>query len=252
MAEDRFDGQVVLVTGGANGIGAALCRELARRGAQLVVADVDEPAGEAVVAEVGGVFTMCDVADPAHSERAVAYAVERFGGLDVVHLNAGVTTGCGVGDDFDLARYRRAMSINLDGVVFGVHAAIPALRARGGGRIVATASLAGLVAVPGEPIYAANKHAVVGLVRSLGPALEPDGIRINALCPGFADTTIVDEIRPVLAEMGVPIIPVPEVVTAAMALLGSQGTGECWCVQAGRASEPFHFRGVPGPRPAGD
>jgi NAD(P)-dependent dehydrogenase (short-subunit alcohol dehydrogenase family) len=238
MAEDRFDGQVVLVTGGANGIGAALCRELARRGAQLVVADVDEPAGE--------------VADPAHSERAVAYAVERFGGLDVVHLNAGVTTGCGVGDDFDLARYRRAMSINLDGVVFGVHAAIPALRARGGGRIVATASLAGLVAVPGEPIYAANKHAVVGLVRSLGPALEPDGIRINALCPGFADTTIVDEIRPVLAEMGVPIIPVPEVVTAAMALLGSQGTGECWCVQAGRASEPFHFRGVPGPRPAGD
>ena len=106
-------------------------------------------------------------------------------------LNAGIATGTGLGEDFDLALYRRAMGANLDGVVFGINAVMPAMRARGGGSIVVTASLAGLAPVPMDPIYAANKHAVVGLVRSLGPALAGDGIRINAICPGFADTAII-------------------------------------------------------------
>ena len=85
------------------------------------------------------------------------------------------------------------MGVNLDGVVFGTHAALPALKARGGGAIVATSSLAGLIGVPLEPIYSANKHAVVGLARSLGPALIADGIRFNAVCPGFADTPLVED-----------------------------------------------------------
>ena len=118
----------------------------------------------------------------------VEHVVERFGGLDLVYLNAGIVSGCGIGEDFDAERYRRAMSVNLDGVVYGAHAALPALRARGGGAIVATASLAGLTAVPMDPFYAANKHAVVGLTRSLGPALAGDGIRFNAICPGYAET----------------------------------------------------------------
>src|SRR5207302_5439106 len=113
----------------------------------------------------------------------VDFAVRNCGGVDIAFLNAGVATGCGVGDDFDLADYRRAMGANLDGVVFGIHAVRPALLARGGGAIVATSSLAGLTAVPFEPLYAANKHAVVGLVRSLGPAMVEEGIRINAICP---------------------------------------------------------------------
>ena len=94
--------------------------------------------------------------------------------------------------------YRRAMGVNLDGVVFGVHAVLPALRARGGGAIVATASLAGLTAVPFDPIYAANKHGVVGLVRSLGFGLPDEGIRVNAVCPGFAESKIIDPIREAL------------------------------------------------------
>lgn len=244
----QLDGRVALVTGGANGIGAAVARRLAALGAAVVVADIDDGPGEILAAELDGVYVHCDVRRPEDHRAAVAVAGARFGGVDIVHLNAGVTTGCGVGDDFDLDRYRLAMAVNLDGVVFGVQAALPALRARGGGDIVATASLAGLVGVPMDPVYAANKHAVVGLVRSLGPALSADGIRVNALCPGFAETTMVDGIRELLASMAVPIIPVDEVVEAFVAILAARGSGECWPVQRGRASEPFVFRNVPGPR----
>src|SRR5690606_39661024 len=95
--------------------------------------------------------------EPAASEAAVATAVERFGGLDIAFLNAGIAGGGGVGDDFDLAAYRRAMGVNLDGVFFGVHAALPALRARGGGNIIATASMAALTATPFDPVYGANR-----------------------------------------------------------------------------------------------
>ena len=181
-------GKVALVTGGANGLGRAVVAVLAERGARVVVADLDAAAGERVAGEVGGAFVATDVADLESNRAAVAVCVERFGGLDLVHLNAGVASGCGVGDDFDLALYRRAMGANLDGVVFGTHAALPALRARGGGAIVATASLAGLTSVPYDPLYAANKHAVVGLARSLGLGLGDEGIRFNAVCPGFSDS----------------------------------------------------------------
>ena len=185
MTEHDFDGKVALVTGGSNGIGAGVAERLADLGARVVVADIDVEAGMATAERVGGAFIRCDVTDLAQSEAAVALAVETFGGLDIAHLNVGITTGCGLGDDFDVAAYRRAMSINLDGVVYGIHAALPALKARGGGAIIATSSLAGLVSVPLEPIYAANKHAVVGLVRSLGPALHGDHITVNALLPGI-------------------------------------------------------------------
>src|SRR3954452_23110835 len=99
------------------------------------------------------------------------------------------------------------MGINLDGVVYGTHAVLPALRARGGGAVVATASLAGLTAVPYDPLYAANKHAVVGLARSLGPALAPERIYFNAVCPGFAESAMIAPIRGALVESGLPIIP---------------------------------------------
>jgi NAD(P)-dependent dehydrogenase (short-subunit alcohol dehydrogenase family) len=174
-------------------------------------------------------------------------AAQRCGGLDIAFLNAGVTTGCGVGDDFDLERYRRANGANLDGVVFGVHAVLPALKARGGGSIVATASLAGLTGVPYDPIYAANKHAVVGLARSLAPVLEADGITINAICPGFADSRIVDPIRDALEASGVTIIPAETVAETVLRIVAGGATGEAWFVQPGREPQPFRFRNVPGP-----
>jgi NAD(P)-dependent dehydrogenase (short-subunit alcohol dehydrogenase family) len=241
--------QVALITGVASGFGRALTQVLSGRGVRVVAADVNETGGREVADGVGARFVHCDVSDPEQNAAAVAIAVAEYGGLDMAFLNAGIASATGVGEDFDLEAYRRAMGANLDGVVFGINAVLPAMKARGGGSIVATASLAGLTPVPMDPIYAANKHAVVGLVRSLGPVLAGDGIRINAVCPGFAETAIIAPIRELLVDQGLPIIPVERVTDAVIGLFDGDMTGECWFVQAGRESQAFSFRGIPGPRP---
>ena len=238
---------VALVTGGASGFGAEVARQLVRRGDSVVLCDVDEAGGQAVADELGATFLRCDVSDFDQVVATTEAAEQVHGGLDLVFLNAGISTGCGVGDDFDLATYRRAMGINLDGVVFGAHAAIPALRRRGGGSIVATASMAGLTGTPFDPVYGANKHAVVGLVRALGPALAPDGIRVHAFCPGFAETKIITDIKAHLQSSGVPIIPVDVAGRAVLQAFDSPDTGQAWLLQAGRDVMQYRFRGIPGP-----
>jgi NAD(P)-dependent dehydrogenase (short-subunit alcohol dehydrogenase family) len=244
-----MDGKVALITGGSNGIGEGVARYLAARGARLVLADIDDARGMAVAEELGGRFIHTDVTEPADSTAAVAFAVATFGELHLAHLNAGVTSWCGMGDDFDAEAYRRAMRINLDGVVYGIAAARPAIIASGGGTIVATASMAGLVAAPLDPIYAANKHAVVGLVRSIGAGYAAEGVKVHALCPSFAYTNIIKGSEQTLLDMGFPIIEVSDVVAAFARILESEASGECWYVVAGRESEPFRFRNAPGPRP---
>ncbi len=249
-SEQPLAGKVALVTGGAGGLGRATCRALAGAGARVLVVDVDQEGGSAVASEVGGEFFAADVADLEQNHAMVARALDRFGGLDLVHLNAGVSSMLGLDATFDLERYRRAMGINLDGVVFGTHAALLGFDRSGtsGGAIVATASLAGLTAIPLDPIYTANKHAVVGLARALGPVLEGRGVRFNAVCPGFAESAIIEPIREGLAQSGVPIIPAEDVADAVLTLFTGAMSGECWFVQAGRAPAPFQFRGIPGPR----
>lgn len=238
---------VALVTGGASGFGAEVARRLARRGDSVVLVDVDVEGGERVAAEVGGHFLRCDVSSYDEVVATTAQAEQRHGGLDLVFLNAGIATACGIGEDFDLGAYRRAMGINLDGVVFGVHAALPALRRRGGGSIVCTASMAGLTAMAADPVYGANKHAVVGLVRALGPALAPQGITINAFCPGFAETRIIGPIRQLLVDSGLPIIPVETAGEAVLQAFASPDSGQAWLLQAGLPAQPYRFRGIPGP-----
>jgi NAD(P)-dependent dehydrogenase (short-subunit alcohol dehydrogenase family) len=248
--EQPLAGLAALVTGGAGGLGRATCQALADAGAHVLVVDVDEDGGRKVAAAVGGEFFATDVFELEQNHAMVDAAIERLGRLDLVHLNAGVASLFGLGADFEIERYRRVMGINLDGVVFGTHAALRAFERSGeGGAIVATASLAGLTSVPFDPLYAANKHAVVGLTRALGPALAPVGVRFNAICPGFAESAIIEPIRGMLAEQGLPIIPAGRVAEAVLALFTGDMTGECWCVQAGREPAPFHFRGIPGPRP---
>jgi NAD(P)-dependent dehydrogenase (short-subunit alcohol dehydrogenase family) len=243
-----LSGRVAWITGGAQGFGAGVARRLTAHGVKVVLSDIKTEAGEATAAELGGDFVKCDVRSFEDCQAAVAAVMELHGKLDIAFLNAGITTGCGLGDDFDSELYRRAMGVNIDGVVYGAHAAFSALRADGGGDLIATASLAGLTGTAFDPVYGANKHAVVGLVRALGDDWPNHGIRVNALCPGFADTEIVNEIRGMLAESGIPLIDPERVVDAFMSALTSGRSAECWYVQPGREPEPFRFRGIPGPR----
>jgi NAD(P)-dependent dehydrogenase (short-subunit alcohol dehydrogenase family) len=242
----RLQAKVALVTGAAAGLGRATALALAAEGAVVVAADLDAAGAETVAAATGGHAFACDVSDLEANRALVDFAVATCGRLDLVHLNAGVATGCGVGEDFDLARYRRAMGANLDGVVFGVHAALPALG--DGGAIVATASLAGLTGVPYDPLYATSKHGVIGLVRSLAPGLADAGIRVNAVCPGFAETAIISEIRDTLLASGLDLIAPEAVAAAVVELFAGDASGACVVIQPGREPVEFAFGGVPGPR----
>ncbi|HYT27370.1 MAG TPA: SDR family NAD(P)-dependent oxidoreductase [Actinomycetota bacterium] len=246
-----LDGSVALVTGGASGIGLAVVGRLAAAGARVVVADLDEAGGAAAAAAAGGVFVATDAGDPDAVQAAVDASEAAYGGLDLVHLNAGIVTGNAALDLLDLDRYRRVVAVNLDGVVFGVRSALPALRRRGGGAIVATASLAGLTAYPGDPVYSMTKHGVVGLVRTLAEPLAADRVTINCVCPGFADTPLLDRFAGQLRTAGFPLLSADEVAAAVLTAATGGGTGQAWVCQPGRPPEPFRFRGVPGPRVAG-
>ncbi|MGW4249275.1 SDR family NAD(P)-dependent oxidoreductase, partial [Nocardia sp. NPDC004722] len=174
---------VVLVTGGANGIGAAVARRYAAAGAKVVIADLDEDAGLAVAAETGATFVVTDVSREDDNRAAVEVALAEFGRLTVVHLNAGAGGAGGAGADFDLERYRRVMAINVDGTLFGIRAALPALVGSGGGSIVVTSSLAGVAPTPFDPAYSASKHAIIGFVRSLAMVWSEAGSRPRAPIP---------------------------------------------------------------------
>jgi len=236
-----------LITGGASGFGAEVARQLTRRGDQVVLLDVNDADGKELAGELGGHYLHCDVSDPEQVAATTAEAERLLGGLDLFFLNAGISTGCGMTEDFDLARYRRAMGVNLDGVVFGVHAALPVLQRRGGGAIACTASMAALTPTAFDPVYGANKAAVVGFVRSMAPVLTPLGITINAFCPGFAETKIITDIREMLDGVGTPIIPVEKAGASVLEVFDSGLTGRAWLLQAGRDLIDYQFKGIPGP-----
>jgi NAD(P)-dependent dehydrogenase (short-subunit alcohol dehydrogenase family) len=243
---------VSLVTGGANGIGAAVVRQLADRGERVVVVDRDRAAGESVAAEVNGCFVPADLRDPDASERAVAAAEDAFGRLDHVHLNAGIQIGVADPTQVDIDTYQTAVEINQNAVFYGVRASVPSLRRHGGGAIVATASLAGLVAYPDDPIYAMTKHAVVGLVRALAPRLATEGIRVGCVCPGFADTDLFAPYRQRFLDAGFPLLDPGDVASAVLLAFDDPEPGRVWCVQPGREPVPYRFSGVPGPRVGGE
>src|SRR5215204_2159779 len=239
---------VGLVTGGAGGFGRAFARRLAARGHAVVVADLDAEGAAEVAASVGGVAVRADVSRPEDTVAAVRRAVSEFGRLDVVALNAGVASALGPLDPLDLAAYRRIVGVNQDAVVYGLDAAVPALRASGGGKVVVTASLAGLVPMPADPLYTLTKTAVVAYVRALGPPLAEVGVTVTALCPGFADTAILGPLREPLAAAAMPLLSADDVGEAFVSLLERGRPGEVWFVQPGREPGPYEFRGVPGPR----
>jgi NAD(P)-dependent dehydrogenase (short-subunit alcohol dehydrogenase family) len=241
--------EVALVTGGGSGIGSATARLLAEGGTRVLVADRDEAAGRAVADGISGRFVRTDVTQATEVQSAVDEALAEFGRLDLVVLNAGVTTGETPVEALELERYRTVLGVNVDGVVFGIRSALPALRRGGGGSIVVTSSLSGLTPYPDDPIYSMTKHAVVGLVRSLAAPCAKDGITVNCVCPGFVSTPLIDEYRSRFEAAGMPLLTAEEVAAAVLAAAGSGGSGEAWVCQPGRPAEPYRFRGVPGPAP---
>jgi NAD(P)-dependent dehydrogenase (short-subunit alcohol dehydrogenase family) len=211
-----------VVTGAAGGIGSALAARLAREGAIVRALDL---------------VTGFDVSDPdawADVEPA-----------DLVALNAGVVAR----GDGSLADYRRILGVNVDGVVFGVRALAP--RMRPGSALVVTASLAGLVPVPSDPLYALTKHAIVGYARSVAPELREHGVRINLVCPGIVRTPMTAPSQATFDEAGFPLMEPEQIVEAILIAARSEETGQAWVCQPGREPLQFRFPNVPGPRVEG-
>ena len=241
-----LQGRTAVVTGGASGIGLATARRFTTEGADVVIADIAVEAGEKAAADIGARFRQLDVSDSASWDDLVAAEPK----IDVAHLNAGVVTGAFNGfDSLTDEQYRRIMGVNVDGVVNGFRA-LPAVMSDGGGAIVVTASIAGIIPFPQDPIYTMTKHAVLGLARSLAPLLSHKGIRVNAICPGITDTPLLGESVGLLRGAGFPLVEADDVAAAVLEAATCEDWGQAWVVQPGLC-ERYRFGSVPGPNVPG-
>ena len=213
-----LSGRIAIVTGGASGIGRALCVDLARRGALAVVADIDDAGAQTVAAAIaasGGRAraSHLDVREAEAVRALVEDTAGAHGRLDYMFNNAGI--GCaGEVRDLTLDQWRAVIEINLMGVIHGSTAAYAVMLRQGSGHIVNIASLAGLIASPGLAPYSTTKHAVVGLSAALRAEGADLGVRVSAVCPGFVDTAIFEnaigvkyEKSAVLQRLRLPVMP---------------------------------------------
>jgi NAD(P)-dependent dehydrogenase (short-subunit alcohol dehydrogenase family) len=251
----QLNGKVALVTGGASGIGRATALTFAREGAKLIIADMHEDGGQQtvhIIQENGGeaTFVKMDVTQPTEVEALISKAVESYGRLDCAYNNAGIS-GAGIGSEqrtltaeYPAERWHQVIAINLTGVWLCMKYEIAQMLKQGGGTIVNTASVAGLIGLPYASAYVASKHGVVGLTKTAALEYAKQGIRVNCVCPGYIQTPMTaagmqDPARMALMIANEPVgrMGQPEEVAAAVVWLCSDAasfvTGHTMTVDGG-------------------
>jgi NAD(P)-dependent dehydrogenase (short-subunit alcohol dehydrogenase family) len=196
----QFENKVAIVTGAGSGIGEAIARQLAEQGAMVVAADLNEKAASQVAAAIErdgrtAVGIRQDVGDPVSVKKSVEFALEKFGRLDVAVNNAGITGDLAPLADYSLEGWDRVIAVNLSGVFYGMKYQIPAMLRSGGGSIVNIASILGSVAARDSAGYNAAKHGVVGLTKTAALEYSKDGVRVNAIGPGYIDTPLLQALE---------------------------------------------------------
>jgi NAD(P)-dependent dehydrogenase (short-subunit alcohol dehydrogenase family) len=232
---NRLAGKIAVVTGGASGLGEATVRRFHAEGARVVVADINDERGRALVAELGGntFFVHCDHTLRSDCKAAVAATLSQFGALDILHNNAGGPFA-GPVETADDETLERVLSVNLTGVFKMTQEALAPLRESGrhnasGACILFTSSLQGLKARPNYSVYTAAKHGIVGLVKGLALELAPANIRVNAVCPTVTETPMLEKFLPGMAQnrdearqrfrATIPLGRMPDPIDTANALL---------------------------------
>lgn len=241
---------VAIVTGGGSGIGRATATRFASEGARVVVTDVDVDGGEETVSQIeadGGeaTFLEADVTDEDDVKATVETAVDTYGGLDFAFNNAGIEGANESSSQQSRSNWDQVIDINLTGVFLGIREQLPAMLEDGGGAIVNTASVAGLLGFPNLSPYVASKHGVLGLTKTAAVEFSADGVRVNAVCPGVIETPMVARTReedPEMMEQTAAATPIgrlgdPEEIAAAVVWLCSDDasfvTGESLVVDGG-------------------